>query len=99
MGTQNGPSGGDVIDSLEGDRPLSTTIAWNSRERPLVVNRSEDYHFEMTLHDLAGNHSFQTTSLQFIDLSLRKMPIKRLRRRTRARQKEPVSEETPPAST
>ena len=89
-------SGGDVIDSLDGDRPLSNTIAWNSRERPLVVNRSEDYHFEMTLHDLAGNHSFQTTSLQFIDLSLRKMPIKEVKVEDTARQEEPVSEETPP---
>ena len=85
-------SGGEVIDKLESRRPLSNAIVWNNRERPRLVNISEAYHFEMTIHDLAGNRSYQTTPLQLIDLSSRAPSVKE----DTARQEEVVAEEAPP---
>ena len=85
-------SGGEVIGTREGDCPMSRTIVWDSRERPQFVKVSEAYHFEMTIHDLAGNSSDQTAPLQLIDLSTRELTEKE----TPAPQEEDApSEETP----
>ena len=69
-------SGGDVIDTLAGDSPPSNTIVWNNWERSQLLADSEaDYHFEMTIHDIAGNRNSKTAPLQLIDLTSKKLPV------------------------
>lgn len=67
-------SGGDVIDTLEGDSTPSNTVVWNNWERSQLL-ADVDYHFEMIVYDIAGNRNSQTAPLQIIDLTPKKLPL------------------------
>ena len=69
-------SGGDVIDTLEGDGPPSNTTVWKNWESSeLLADSQADYHFEMTTHDIAGNSNSQTVPLKLIDLTPEEPPV------------------------
>ena len=69
-------SGGDVIDTLEGDGPPLNTTVWKNWERSqLLADSQADYHFEMTIHDIAGNSNSRTVPLQLIDLTPEELPV------------------------
>ena len=69
-------SGGDVIDTLEGDGTPSNTTVWNNWERSeLLADSQADYRFEMTIHDIAGNRNSRTVPLKLIDLTPEELPV------------------------
>ena len=69
-------SGGDVIDTLEGDGPPSNTTVWNNWERSeLLADSQADYQFEMTIHDIAGNRNSRSIPLKLIDFTPEELPV------------------------
>ena len=69
-------SGGEVIDTFAGDNSPTKTIVWNDWERSqLLADSQADYHFEMTIHDIAGNRNSKTAPLQLIDLTPKELPV------------------------
>ena len=69
-------NGGGAISTLKGDGTPSSTIVWdNWVGSQLLADSEADYHFEMTVYDIAGNRNSKATPLRLIDLTPKKLPI------------------------